>query len=107
MDNDFYCEKKKCRKTAWDTPEYLTEDDWAFLIKMIGWLKSNNADKIYEAIFNDRTNAKNFFYRVIGWPEGYSYCGGSGFAYLKVAGFQCIKRSLPELKKSLVRYIKI
>jgi hypothetical protein len=24
----FYCYKKMCRKTAWDTPEYMTEQDW-------------------------------------------------------------------------------
>jgi hypothetical protein len=99
MDSTFYCDKKKCRKTAWNTPEYLTEDDWVFLVTMIRLLETDDANKIHKAIFNNKVNSFNFFHRVLGWPEGHSYC--MDFRYLEVTGIRCMKRSLPELKKSL------
>lgn len=72
-EHPFFCEKKKCRKTAWDTPEYLTVEDWETLKKVVAIIKSGDAMAFYRFVVKD-ANSKAFFYRGIGWPEGFSYC---------------------------------
>lgn len=69
----FYCYKKMCRKTAWDTPEYMTEQDWVTLRKFRDIIASKNL-KAFMALLDDQTEWASFFHHMVGWPEGRSYC---------------------------------
>lgn len=77
----FYCAKRKTRKSAWETPEYLTNSDKT-LIKLLFEVRSATefADLVYEhrtPVDQRHGYAEAFFYRVIGWPEGRSYMATS------------------------------
>ena len=77
-DHPFYCHKKRTRKTAWDTPEYLTDADWELAAKMVVVKTGlDYAGAILDA-FNEGT-AEGFFNRVLGWPEGFHYCRSTSF----------------------------
>ncbi len=94
----FFCHKKKTRKTAWNTPEYLTEKDWKDLENVIQLSESNNLNGFNRFVNGD---SRDFFYRVIGWPEGYRYCRESD---------QMCKNTLPftheivRMKEALAKY---
>ena len=73
----FYCYKKKCRKSAWDTPEYLSDEDWEFVRKAV----LLDVEQLFEMLWM-KENAKlceAFFYKVLGWPEGLTYCRNYGY----------------------------
>lgn len=74
----FYCQKKKCRKTAWDTPEYLTAEDWDLSKKVLTAKTGLDYAMILLEAFLDRT-AEGFFNRVLGWPEGFHYCRSASY----------------------------
>lgn len=71
----FYCHKKKCRKTAWDTPEYLTKEDWAELKNIVSLIKNKEITKFYRLAAQGKIDF--FFNKCIGWPEGKVYCAES------------------------------
>ena len=72
----FYCSAKGCRKTALDTPEYLTPADWLMVDGVIPALEAGDQVAFDAALRAGDERA--FFNRVIGWPEGISYyLGGS------------------------------
>lgn len=107
----FFCYKKQCRKTAWETPEYLTESDWQFVEELIKALEAKDKaafDKIlyfrpkgYPHVkegYEDRDYI--FFNRVMGWPEGKGYyCRMSSDNHTYFNGF--FTHELPNLKKAL------
>jgi hypothetical protein len=35
-DHPFYCKVKCCRKSAWETPEHMTADDWLLAAQVVG-----------------------------------------------------------------------
>ena len=72
ISHPFFCEKKRCRKTAWDTPEYLSEGDWDLVQGVVDALLSKDRSR-FDAIIKSREAAEAFFYRVCGWPEGLNY----------------------------------
>lgn len=74
----FFCWKKRCRKTAWDTPEHLTDCDW--LIAQELSLATTGAEyaKVIDTAYRNGT-AEALFYRVLGWPEGFRYCRSDSF----------------------------
>ncbi len=75
-EHPFYCEKKKCRKTVWDTPEYLNQEDKSFLNELCCALRSKDReafDKILTRKGWFSEEYKSFFNKMIGWPEGISY----------------------------------
>lgn len=74
----FYCTKKKCRKTAWDTPEYLTNEDWEVSKRVLTAKTGLDLAMILLEAFMNHT-AEGFFNRVLGWPEGYHYCRSASF----------------------------
>jgi hypothetical protein len=88
-DSSFYCGEKGCRKTAWDTPEYLTEADWAFLKKVRDLLATDDRDTFFWLMHDDMTQWKAFFDRMVGWPEGSVYCMDPD--YLRLTGWGGIK----------------
>ena len=99
VENPFFCAKKKCRKTAWDTPEYMTEEDWDFLEKVITVLETGTPKKFSNLVWKDHGRGKDFFNRVIGWPEGYVYC--QNLDYCESTAFRGLKKhDLPKMKKS-------
>jgi hypothetical protein len=101
-DHPFYCYAKKCRKTAWNTPEFMTEQDWEFLAKIASALKSKTCDLFFNLVgaSHERELVKGFFYRAIGWPEGLGYC--TSYAYVKATAFQMLKKhDLPKIKEAL------
>lgn len=100
--SSFYCPKKQCRKTAWDTPEYLTEVDWAFVERAIFFLKNVDKSGLYFAFKSNPSAARSFFHSAIGWPEGLSHC--NSLSYFEATGFRCIVRFLPELKTAHAKY---
>lgn len=70
----FYCEKKRCRKSAWQTPEHLTQMD----LETLRLLKGVDSEEAFHAVvYGSQARAEGFFYRVIGWPEGLRYMRGS------------------------------
>lgn len=98
-ESSFYCPKKKCRKTAWDTPEYLTAEDWNTLEKVIGISERRDPMELYRFVSTD-SNSRAFFNRVIGWPEGYSYCLKIGYCeFQSKQGF--MKHTLEKAKMAL------
>ena len=77
-DHPFFCHKHHTRKTAWDTPEYLTDADWALAHKMVSVTNGlDYAVSIFEAFENG--TAEGYFNRVLGWPEGFHYCRSVSF----------------------------
>lgn len=70
----FYCYKKNCRKTAWQTPEYLNKEDWEFLRQILPLININKGEEFYNFLYADINKAEIFFNRIIGWPEGFNYC---------------------------------
>lgn len=104
-DHPFFCYKKNCRKTAWDTPNYLNKEDWENLNKIIQVIE----DKDYYFLWYFTTTnkgAEDFFNRVIGWPEGYNYCFNLSFCE-KTAIHGLYKHELPKMKKALKEYKKL
>jgi len=97
-DHPFYCHKKNRLKTACDTPEYLTNQDWSNLKRVIKILQNNDAEALNFFVKNN-INAVHFFDRIVGWPEGYIYC--FEFSFCEKTGLQAIKKSLPLMLKSL------
>ncbi len=108
-EHPFYCDKKKCRKTAWGTPEYLTEDDWKAVKEFVDIAETKDADKAFELMWNLK-DTESFFNRVLGWPEGYNYCQSR--EYWDITAFPgIVKHNLDKLINALniydnVQYMK-
>lgn len=75
-DHPFYCAKKGLRKTAWDTPEYLSQRDWE-LAREVAAVKSGEALAALVYSTPERTDA--YFNRIVGWPEGRTYMRSADF----------------------------
>jgi hypothetical protein len=80
-DHPFFCAKKKVRKSAWETPEYLTEADRA-MVKHLATIKTPEEFERYvyeDGIPSEQKQglAEGFFHRVTDWAEGLSYVRGS------------------------------
>lgn len=102
-EHPFFCHKKQCRKTAWDTPEYLTEEDWGFAEEFVRLVKTGDGQKAFDWIW-DRDHVKHaeaFFNRVLGWPEGHVYCRENSY-WLRTAVPGLLAHSLPKLEQALV-----
>ncbi len=95
----FYCYKKMCRKTAWDTPEYMTEQDWVTLRKFRDIIASKNLEA-FMALLDDRTGWKNFFNHMVGWPEGEVYCQDWDYARRTFLA-NASNHMLPKIDKAL------
>jgi len=98
-EHPFFCNKKNCRKTAWDTPEYLSEDDWKAIEGFVNIALTMNADKAFEFIWS-LTDTKSFFYIVLGWPEGLNYCQSSSY-WANSAFPGIVKHTLDKLQNAL------
>jgi hypothetical protein len=97
-DHPFYCDKKHCQKSAWDTPEYLSEGDWSVAEAMIAALEAGDEARFHDLVTREQ---EAVFYRIVAWPEGRNYyCYGSevyrGNCFL---GF--VARDLPRLKTAV------
>lgn len=103
QEHPFFCLKKKCRKTAYDTPEYLSPADWEFLRKIVHVLRSGTGVEFHDLLW-DRNNppgqTRNFFYHCLGWPEGHSYCMAEGYT-VQTAFPGIVKHQLAKLEKAL------
>lgn len=73
-EHPFFCYKIKGRKTAWDTPEYLNEQDWESCRKFINF---QAGQELLIWILSGAAEIEDFFNRCLGWPEGYVYCMNS------------------------------
>lgn len=98
-EHPFFCHEKRCRKTAWDTPEYLTEQDWFNLKKVIDIITSGDVGAFCRFVSN-RIGSSDFFYRAIGWPEGYRYC--LSYSYCEKTGFQSVSRVLELMRGAIL-----
>lgn len=96
-DHPFYCYKKKCRKTAWDTPEYLNQSNWDDLKNVIEWIEKGDSYKFWLFVSTRGDRAQNFFNKVVGWPEGYNYCQEVSY---------CEKTALPMFAKHDLAWMK-
>ena len=92
----FYCKKKHCRKTAWGTPEYLSEEDWRSLALIVAIIESGDVAMLSQFLTDD------FFNKMIGWPEGIVYC--ADYKYLRMTGMMCLTRNLSQLKEALSKH---
>ena len=104
-EHPFYDVKKGCKKTAWDTPEHLTQADWAFALLMIAMLSDGDFENVYAAIMDRSHHAltRAFFNRVIGWPEGLAYCRKYEYC-IKTAFPGIVKHQLPKLKAAMTEH---
>lgn len=102
-DHPFFCFEKNTRKTAWDTPKYLIEQDWAFIAKLIPVLEGGSEVEAWALIWDSFPRAEDFFNRVIGWPEGCTYCRDKSY-FCKCGLPMIIKNKLPKLKKALAQH---
>lgn len=101
----FFCKKKQCRKTAWVTPEYMSQNDWLFLKQIIDILENGTAIQLYDLLWDkqNQTLTKNFFNHTIGWPEGHTYCLEE--SYVVKTAFAGLKtHDLPLLKNAYADY---
>jgi hypothetical protein len=95
----FYCYKKMCRKTAWDTPEYMAEQDWVTLRKFRNIIAAKNLES-FMVLQDDQTEWNSFFYHMVGWPEGRTYCQDWDYARKTfLAGVS--NHMLPQIDKAL------
>ena len=67
---------------VWNRPELLKPEDWSLVTQVIPILQNADVDAFQELV-RDRTEnslhelrGRTLFYRIFGWPEGYSYCYG-------------------------------
>ena len=98
----FYCHVKRCRKSAYDTPEYMTPGDWEFARRAVYLLRAGDKDGLWELLRSpeNRELVYGFFNRAIGWPEGLSYC--RNLSYFTATAFRgLVKHELPKLEKAL------
>lgn len=104
--NRFYCARKRCRKTAWETPEYLTQADWKFLKSLLPDIQCLNPAALWQTLWfhHNFLLTRDFFDRVMGWPEGYVYC--QDFNYFKIAGVLVFQKNFHKLKESLDKKYK-
>lgn len=101
-DHPFFCYKKRCRKTAWDTPEYLTAEDWALCTKVLTAKTGLDYAMFILEAFTCGT-AEGFFNRVLGWPEGYHYCRTASYIEFSAwPGF--FKHEREKLKQAVEQY---
>jgi len=104
-DHPFYCYRLQKRRSAWDTPEFLTQADWDFIAKIIDVLKTGDGNALYNVLWRaDSGLTKRFFYQSIGWPEGWTYC--SEYDYVVKTAFGNLKRhELPRLNEALTAHV--
>lgn len=69
-DHPFFCRAKSVAKSAWDTPEYLSEADWQLARDA---LAAATPEALHALLYAESARAEAFFYRVIGWSEGLRY----------------------------------
>jgi len=77
-EHPFFCWKNRCRKTAWDTPEYLTDSDWLIARELSLAASCVEYSKVINAAYSNGA-AEALFHRVLGWPEGFHYCKSDSF----------------------------
>lgn len=94
----FYCFKKNCRKTAWDTPEYLTNIDWANLRDVIKIIKKKDFNDFWSFVVL-APGSKDFFNRVLGWPEGWVY--SQNVVYCEKTAIPMLFKDLSKMQKSI------
>lgn len=101
-EHPFYCTAKRCRKTAWDTPEYLTARDRERLPLYVAALRAKD-QVAFDALFAraNREDSDAWFNRFLGWPEGKGYYVGGSEMYRANCFAGWILRDLPELEKVL------
>ncbi len=97
-DHPFFCTKKQIRKTAYDTPEYLTAQDIDTLDKLVGILERHDVGAFHE-LARDPERKEGLFYRILGWPEGLSYC--YDYRYCEITAIKgLIQHELGKLKEA-------
>jgi len=72
---EWYDEKKRMRKSAWDTPEQMSQADWEFAGIVVGLLLGDRFDALYDLMQTkpSRDLSRRFFNVSLGWPEGWHY----------------------------------
>ena len=100
-DSPYYCASKGCRKTVWNTPEYLTSEDWDFLKEIVRLAKGGAGQDVFDLLWEPpEKHTEAFFCRVLGWPEGHSYCRNNDY-WLQTAFPGITRHSLSKLEKAL------
>ena len=99
----FYCYKTNQRKSAWGTPEYMTDADWGYLQRVVDILKNGTGTDLWFWFWSveNQELTRNFFDKALGWPEGHCYCYDAH--YCEVTGFPGLKgeHNLPKLEEAL------
>ena len=96
----FFCHKKGCRKSAWETPEYMSEEDWTFLEKVIKLVEEKDSLHFSYLYHDEPELLNNFFNHAIGWPEGWNYCHKIEFVE-NTAMPGMTRHNIPKLKEAL------
>lgn len=94
--DSFFCKEKRCRKSAWETPECLKAADWS----LIGEIRhAPTLEAFTKIVYRDSEAASAFFNRVIGWPEGERYMRDE--AYALATGWPVLTRAGGLLEKAI------
>ena len=91
----FYCPVKRCRKSAWETPEHLLPSD----LKLLAELSLvETVDQFTAVVYETEVpqakrkgHREAYFWRICGWPEGLHYMQDSEFA---ASAWGYVKRDL-------------
>jgi hypothetical protein len=70
---EWICPNRGIVKTAWDTPEYLSDADWQFAQKVVDLCNVDDAAGLFALFDSDRQLKRNFFVKTIGYIEGKHY----------------------------------
>lgn len=98
----FYCYKKMCRKSALQTPEYMSDQDWIILKRFRDVIASMDVDA-FMAMDCDRYAWHAFFNWMLGWPEGESYCHEREFVRKTFLPGMATNHILPEINRTLAK----
>lgn len=100
-DHPFFCHQKSCRKTAWNTPEYLSQSDRDLVAQLS---QVTDAEQFADIVFEfgvepiaRKNHDEAFFWRIVGWPEGRHYMRNE--EYRKWAFPQCV---LPLIQRAVL-----
>ena len=97
---EWICPKRHIVKTAWTTPEYLSDADWAFAQKVVDLVQAGAAQELHDLFRMNKELKRNFFVHTIGYIEGWSY--SSEFNWLSMTLVGSLQRyTVPKLLTAL------
>jgi len=93
----FFCDEKGVRKSAWETPECLSAEDWSLIAEL---REASTIEGLRAIIYRDSETSDAFYCRLIGWPEGLRYMRDD--VYSQTTGWPALTRAGGPLARAFV-----